>query len=260
MGKTTKVLNQYATSDVSLVVLETTSDAYPFTTSSEVETEDIVEEGEEQSLIIKNRVVANRAAQNTNLGTDITMVDNVFCPEVICLMQGGVLEGTKYTAPKIGEIPAKTKFATTIYTAIVSTDGDTGEFLKISYPNCTGNSVPFAFKDGEYVAPEYTINSRPAQGQAAYTIDKVSSLPTFDISAVLIAGNSEAKGTAGNASITALTTGKIYRVIDLCTNKTYYTLASGKLTENKGSKAAISGTEITGLENGHTYLVDIMEA
>lgn len=259
MALTTKVLNQYAVSDVSLAVLETGTEAYPFTTASEVETEEVVEEGEEQSLIIKNKVIANRAAQDAVLGTDITMVDNVFCMEVIQLLQGGVLEGGKYTAPIIGELPAKTKFTTSLYSAIVSTDGDTGEFLKVKYPSCSGNSVPLTFKDGEYSAPEYTINSRPAQGQAAYTVEKVSSLPAFDINAVLIAGNSEAKGTAGNASITGLTASKKYRVIDLCTNKTYYSLATGKLTENKGSIAALTGTELTGLENGHTYLLDIME-
>lgn len=260
MAKTTKVLNQYAVSDVSLVVLETGTEDYPFTTASEVETEEVVEEGEEQSLIIKNKVIANRAAQDAVLGTDITMVDNVFCMEVMQLLQGGEVSENKYTAPRIGELPAKTKFTTTLYSAVVSTDGDTGEFIKVMYPSCSGNSVPLAFKDGEYSAPEYTINSRPAQGQAAYTIEKVASLPEFSLKTVLVAGNSEAKGTGGNGTITALTTGKIYRVIDLCTNKTYYTLATGKLTENKGSKAAISGTEITGLENGHTYLVDIMEA
>lgn len=255
----TKVLNQYAVSDVSLVVLETASDAYPFTTSSEIETEEVVEEGEEQSLIIKNKVIANRAAQDAVLGTDVTMVDNVFCPEVICLMQGGKIEGTKYTAPKIGELPAKTKFTTTVYSAVVSTDGDTGQFVKIVYPGCSGNSVPLSFKDGEYSAPEYTINSRPAQGQAAYETDIVSSLPEFSLKTVLVAGNSEVRGTAGDKTITALTTGKKYRVIDLCTNKTYYSLATGKLTTNKGSVAQLTGTALTDLENGHTYLVDIIE-
>lgn len=259
MALETKVLNQFAVSDVSLVVLETATEAYPFTTSSEIETEEVTEEGEEQSLIIKNKVVANRAAQDTVLGTDITMVDNVFCPEVICLMQGGKIEGTKYTAPKIGELPAKTKFTTTVYSAIVSTDGDTGKFVKIIYPGCSGNSVPLSFKDGEYSAPEYTINSRPAQGQSAYETDVVSSLPKFELKTVLVAGNSEARGTAADKKITGLTASKKYRVIDLCTNKTYYSLATGKLTENKGSNAALTGTELSGLENGHTYLVDIME-
>lgn len=255
----TKVLNQYAVSDVSLVVLETASDAYPFTTSSEIETEEVVEEGEEQSLIIKNKVIANRAAQDAVLGTDITMVDNVFCMEVMQLLQGGEISGSKYTAPKIGELPAKTKFTATLYSAVVSTDGDTGEFIKVMYPSCSGNSVPLAFKDGEYSAPEYTINSRPAQGQAAYTIEKVASLPEFSLKTVLVAGNSEVRGTAGDKTITALTTGKKYRVIDLCTNKTYYSLATGKLTTNKGSVAQLTGTALTDLENGHTYLVDIIE-
>ena len=255
-----KAMTQYALSDISLVVLRTVSEAYPFTTASEAGMEQITQEGEEQSLVIKSKVIANRPAINTVLGHDITLLDNVFCMEILQLMQGGKIEGNKYTAPVIGEIPAKTKFEADFYSANVSTDGDTGDFMKFTFTGCTGNSVPLEIKDGEYIAPEYTINSRPPQGEALYTVEKVSSLPSFELNSVLISGNSEAKGTAGDKTITALTTGKIYRVIDLCTNKTYYTLATGKLTENKGSKAAISGTEITGLENGHTYLVDIMEA
>lgn len=256
---TTKVLNQYAVSDVSLVVMETSSETLPFTTASEVETEEVTEEGDEQSLIIKNKVIANRAAVNTVLGTDITLTDNVFCAEVLQLLQGGTISGNKYTAPIIGEIPAKTKFTLSLYSAIVSTDGDTGDFICVKYPSCNGNSVPLSFKDGEYTAPEYTINSRPGQGQATYTAEKISSLPVFNINTVLVAGNSEVKGTPGNKTITGLTTGKKYRLIDFCNNKTYYTVAAGTLTENKGSIAQITGTAITGLENGHTYLVDVIE-
>lgn len=256
---TTKVLNQYAVSDVSLVVMETADDTLPFTTASEVETEEVTEEGDEQPLIIKNKVIANRAAVNTVLGTDVTLVDNVFCAEVLQLLQGGSIEGSKYTAPSIGEIPAKTKFTLSLYSAIVSTDGDTGDFICVKYPSCSGNSVPLSFKDGEYTAPEYTINSRPGQGQPTYTAEKVTSLPAFSIKTVLVAGNSEVKATAGDKKITSLTTGKIYRLIDLTENKTYYSLANGTLTKSVSSKAALTGTEITGLENGHTYLVDIIE-
>lgn len=261
------ILSQYVLSDVTLAVIKTSSHVLPFTTASEVETEEVVQEGEEQTLIIKKKVIANRPAENTVLGYDITLVDNVFCPEVMKVLQGGktipdefggMTKG--YEAPIIGTASNKEKFDLELYSAVVSTDGDTGQFAKITYPTCKGNSVPLNFKDGEYSAPEYTINSRPAQGMAPYKVEVVDALPEFELETVLISGNSSATGTAADSKITSITTGKVYRVIDLCTNDTFYTTAEGTLTDTKAEKAAISGTEITGLTNGHTYMVDEIPA
>lgn len=180
-------LNQHALSDVSCVeIVDEENNSYIFETSDEVGIEEIVDEGEEQSLKIKGKLYANRAAENTVLGHDITCKDNVMCPELLELIQGGTLtkgtegEGswTKYEPPAIGTTATKKKFTTNIYTAEVDTDGDTGNYIKISYPGCKGSSVPLSFKDGEYYSNEYTIKSRPAKGQPPYSVTLVDALPT----------------------------------------------------------------------------------
>lgn len=178
-------LNQHALSDVSCVeIVDTEDNSYVFDTSDEVTIEEVVDEGEEQTLKIKGKLYANRAAEDTVLGYDLTFKDNVMCPELLELMQGGTLTKgggdafESYEPPKIGTSATKKSFTTNIYTAEVSTDGDTGKYIKISYPGCKGSSVPMTFKDGEYYTNEYTVKSRPPKGSSPYKVTIVSALPS----------------------------------------------------------------------------------
>lgn len=177
-------LNQHALSDVACVEIVTEDEkSYTFETASEVGIEEVLDEGDEQTLKIKNVLYANRKAEDTLLGHDLTFTDNLMCPELLELFQGGTLtpgEGGKftYTPPAIGTKATKKKFTCNIYTCEVSTDGDTGKYIKVSYPSCEGTSVPFTFKDGEYYTNEYVIKSRPAKNAAPYTASLVDTLPT----------------------------------------------------------------------------------
>ena len=56
----------------------------------------------------------------------------------------------KYTAPPVGQNASKTSFDVEVYSAEVGTDGETGNFSKVTFPSCKGKSVPLSFKDGEY--------------------------------------------------------------------------------------------------------------
>lgn len=60
-------------------------------------------------------------------------------------------------------------------------------------------------------------------------------------------------GIAGNEKVTGLTAGKIYKVTNGSTVK--YTKADGTLTA-ASSKAPLVGIEITGLENGQSYIIE----
>lgn len=184
MTATVKKINQMPLSDVSLVRVITSDSIYSFKTSDEITTEEVVSEGEEQTLKIKGEIYANREAKDTVLGYDLTCKDNVMCPELLKVMQGGTIEYDtdgktfkKYTAPPIGQTTTKEKFDVEVYSAEVGTDGDTGRFSKVTFPSCKGKSVPISFQDGEYYSNEYTIQSRPAKGVQPYTIDVVDALP-----------------------------------------------------------------------------------
>ena len=127
-------LNQHALSDVACVEIVTEDEkSYTFETASEVGIEEVLDEGDEQTLKIKNVLYANRKAEDTLLGHDLTFTDNLMCPELLELFQGGTLtpgEGGKftYTPPAIGTKATKKKFTCNIYTCEVSTDGDTGKY------------------------------------------------------------------------------------------------------------------------------------
>lgn len=182
-----KKLNQLPLTNVEMVQIitkEQTPVTYQFKTSDEVSTEEVVSEGEEQTLKIKGIVYANIAAENTTLGYDLTFKDNVFCPELLEIMQGGTItyseDGTtfkSYEAPTIGSSAPKKKFDTIVYSAEVGTDGPTGKYAKITFPSGKGTSVPLSFKDGEYYSNEYSVKSRPATGESPYKIDVVDVLP-----------------------------------------------------------------------------------
>jgi hypothetical protein len=186
---TVKVINQLPLTDVAMcevVTRETTPITYRFKTADEVGTEEVVSEGEEQTLKIKGVVYANKAAEDTTLGYDITLKDNVFCPELMEVFQGGTLTYTgtdpnkvfvSYEAPPIGTTANKKKFDVIFYSEEIDNDGPTGRYAKVTFPNAKGNSVPLTFKDGEYYSNEYKLKSRPAMGESPYKIEVIDALP-----------------------------------------------------------------------------------
>ncbi len=81
-----------------------------------------------------------------------------------------------------------------------------------------------------------------------YMVEEFTPVPTT----VLL--DSASLGTADNEKITGLTAGNIYKVsVDGTTN---YTNADGTLTIIETEATALEGTEIVGLTNGVTYLVE----
>ena len=150
-----------------------------FATADEVSGEPVIEEGEEKTLTIKGQLLAKKSTPDMILGHDFTIKDNRFSSELLADLQGGEVseEGT-YTAPAIGAIKNSKSFDFSAYIEVVGDEGPTGEYLKYTYPNCTGGFISPNFKDGEYFAAEYTIKSRPAIGASAYTVELVSELPS----------------------------------------------------------------------------------
>ena len=148
-------LSSMALSDVSLIRLLTKGSVkkeYLFTSSTDFEAEEVIQEGEEKPLIIKGVLRANKPAKDTLLGHDIKLIDNLFTPEVLCLLQGGEIEAgedgkfKKYLPPIVGEDVVKEKFDMEIYSAIIENDGETGDYLKTTYYNCIGQNKPVSYR------------------------------------------------------------------------------------------------------------------
>lgn len=184
------IKNQLPLTDVEMVQIITKEHSprtFTFDTSDEVTTEEVVEEGKDRPLQIKNKIVANIPAEDVVLGYDLKFKDNVFCPELLHVMQGGTLTYEEdqttfksYEPPAIGTSATKVAFDVVTYSAAASTDGKTGSYIKMTWNNGKGSSVPISLKDGEYYANEYTVKCRPAKGQAPYKIEIVELLPTME--------------------------------------------------------------------------------
>lgn len=182
-------VTESALADVALVVLTDKDDnAYSFTTATQVNAKVRVKEGATTELIIKGVLKAQKINTDTVLGVDLEFQDNMFLPEVIQLLQGGTLthasetenEVTGYTAPLVGSAFTPSKFNISIYTASYDTEGAITGYLKIDFPNGKGKPVELSFEDDKFFAPKYTIISTPSNGQAPYSITKVTTLPSIN--------------------------------------------------------------------------------
>ena len=127
----------------------------------------------------------------TVTGNQITLTDNVFNPELVKILQGGtIVYGTgenankvvSYTPPVVGSDDNGDDFILNAYSAQYNAAGQIVNYEKISYPNCKGVPIAFGAVDGEFRAPEYTINSMPDNGVAPYSITYVDcAIPGTDI-------------------------------------------------------------------------------
>lgn len=191
--------------------------------SPQTETEDAVK------LIVKNRLVAQKPTTTTLTGNTITLTDNVFIPELVVVMQGGVVKyyaddsgenesdtdlgyGVKsYTPPVAGSNEKGKPFTLNAYTAIYNAAGIIEGYEKISYPNCQGTPIALSSEDGVFRVNEYTINSAPSTGEPPYKITypkklpEVMSAPKKKVSTVQIDGMTtlETGGTLPTLSITS---------------------------------------------------------
>ena len=158
----------------------------------QTETQDAVK------LVVKGALLAQKPAETTITGNTLVLTDNVFIPELVKILQGGVIkywtdadkttEGaedkgfgvSRYTPPVAGSREKGEVFVSNAYSAIYNAAGVVTGYECISYPNCQGIPVSFSSEDGVFRAPEYTINSAPDKGQAPYEITYLKELPTLE--------------------------------------------------------------------------------
>lgn len=185
------------TIDVSLCTVEVDGREFGFDTASSIEIEPQFNETDAVQLIIKGKLKAQKRGSSILTGNQITMTDNVFNPELVQVIQGGTIkywtsaghEGTQDTATEFGiagyNPPTSASgdtgktFKFNVYTAQYNAAGIIVNYEKIAYPNCTGIPVAFNVTDDEFRAPEYTINSAPAENEAPYELTYVDALPTL---------------------------------------------------------------------------------
>lgn len=185
-----KSKNEIPTIDCEMVTIQVSgeTDEIGFTTSNSIAVEPQTETQDAVKLIIKGKLKAQKPENVTITGHQITLTDNVFNPELVKILQGGtIVYGTgndankvvSYTPPVVGSDDKGSTFTLNAYSAQYNAAGQIVNYEKISYPSCKGVPVAFGAVDGEFRAPEYTINSMPDTGVAPYNITYVDSLPTL---------------------------------------------------------------------------------
>lgn len=185
-----KSKNEIPTIDCEMVTIQVVgeTDEIGFTTANSIAVEPQTETQDAVKLIIKGKLKAQKPENVTITGHQITLTDNVFNPELVKILQGGaIVYGTgadankvvSYTPPVVGSNDKGSTFTLNAYSAQYNAAGEIINYEKISYPSCKGVPVAFGAVDGEFRAPEYTINSMPDTGVAPYSITYVDSLPTL---------------------------------------------------------------------------------
>lgn len=176
------------TIDVALVTLQTydlDSDELILDTSNKIAVTVDTETQDKVPLIVKGRLIAQKPQVTTVTGNTIVLTDNVFNPEMVKILQGGTIKydsevPTKiigYTPPVVGSKDKGKLFKLKAYSAIYNAAGVITGYECITYPNCQGRPISLNSEDDVFRAPEYTITSAPANGEAPYDIDIVDTLP-----------------------------------------------------------------------------------
>ena len=187
MASPTRAKAEIATIDCCMITIETKDGEFGFQTANKIAVEPQIETTAAVKLIIKGKLKAQKPEQSTITGNKITLTDNVFIPELVLALQGGIIKYDSgepkkiigYTPPVVGSDDAGETFKLNAYSAQYNAAGTIVNYEKISYPNCKGTPVSFGAEDGVFRAPEYTINSAPNTGEAPYELTYVDALPVL---------------------------------------------------------------------------------
>lgn len=187
MAIAAKLASEIATIDVVRVEIENQAGtkAFAIQTASQIAVEPQIETEDPIKLVVKGRLIAQKGEVSTYTGTQITLTDNVFSPEIVQMLQGGTIEydtsdPTKiigYTPPVAGSTEKGEVCTLRAYSAQYDASAVIQRYECIEYPNCQGVPVGFGSEDNAFRVPEYTINSAPATGQPPYKITYMDTLP-----------------------------------------------------------------------------------
>ncbi len=161
---------------------EVSGDTYIFTTASEASIKPFVSEGSEKIHRVKNTILGSLRYEDILLGYEIKLVNNTFCPQLLSLVDGGVMETDengeflKYSSPVVGNVTERKNLTVSLYTEEVDCDGDTTQYFKFTFLHAKGKPVEYSIKDGEFFVPELTLRSRAKSGESSVAVEVLTAL------------------------------------------------------------------------------------
>lgn len=200
---------EIATIDTALVTIATYSMMerfieIAFNTASKVAVEPEVETRDAIRLTVKDELKAQKPEKSIIVGNKIILTDNVFTPELVQILQGGIIHywsdadrsGEQDTPTEFGisgytPPPSNSKnkgepFVLNAYSAQYDSSGQIVQYEKISYPNCTSSPIAFSSEDGVFRMPEYTIMSKAKSDEPPFDIKYLSELPEIEDNTMLV--------------------------------------------------------------------------
>ena len=157
--------------------IKTANKYYLIKTASEASIKGTVDSGENKPLRKGNRLLARHKTEDLITGYEISLSDLLVYPEVVALIDGGVVTNSEegafesYAGPVTGEEVVRTVFALELYCANKDTGNNIVNYQKLTVTGCRD------IKEGEFFAPKYTIESMPAVGESPMTMEVVDALP-----------------------------------------------------------------------------------
>lgn len=103
--------NEVATIDVALVTItDNDGNTYGLKTSNKVDVTPVTETRDAITLIVKRELIAQKPQEVIITGNTLTLTDNVFNPQVVQILQGGVIEFSKKYSAASASITTGTKY------------------------------------------------------------------------------------------------------------------------------------------------------
>jgi hypothetical protein len=159
------------------IINEDTGESYYFDTAEKADVKPDLSKGKEDVLRVKNRIIAMNRTEDICIGYNIKLTDNIFPPELMCLVDGGIMTSSGYEGPEIGVAVNKMPFTLNLYSEEKDYDSSTIQYVQFSFRHNKGTPVEFKFEDGKFYVPEFESTSRPKKGEKPIYISYVSSLP-----------------------------------------------------------------------------------
>lgn len=156
---------------------EVTSVMHTVETSDEIDIEPILSQGKRDILRVKNKIYGINETEDIVIGYKLKLKDNLFNMQTMALIDGGVVEGNKYSGTEAGVTIERHPFTMEIFTEEKDYSRTTG-YAKFTYKHCKGKPAKYKVKDGEFLVPEYEAESIPFRGEKPVEIEFMSTMPT----------------------------------------------------------------------------------
>ncbi|MGO3751212.1 MAG: hypothetical protein ACTJGH_00425 [Peptoniphilaceae bacterium] len=150
--------------------------------ASKAEASAYISAGQDEELRVKNTIHAQNITEDITKGYEISLNTVKAVLEVLALVDGGKWdsESNKYTGPVAGKVTERTPFTMNVYTEDLDYNGDIKGYICFTFKHCKGSPVNFIIEDGNFMANDMKLKSRPKFGENVVEFSKVSELPTLE--------------------------------------------------------------------------------